>query len=281
MPTCNHQLTLDELSQLRALAARCQQADGYCIPIYSNLLLQRRNLPCNLLYYHQQQLIGFLSVFFFYDDGCELTLMVDPAWRRQGIAARLLATLMPVIQTSGVSCLYYPSPKGLNDAWLPSRALSYVRTEYSMQWKGGGTFKILPDNLTVYPAKSIEDIPSLVMLDVVGFHTDPLEMEIRFERLLLDPTYTLLLISFDNQVIGKAHLHQDPSHIQLSDIVILPAYQNRGLGQSLVNYCIQYALSMSALPVRLEVDSDNQNALHLYLKVGFNIINAWDVWKTI
>src|SRR3989338_4450414 len=105
MLICNHQLTLDELTQLRALAARCQQVDGYCIPLYSNLLLKRRNLPCNLLCYHQQQLIGFLSVFFFYDDGCELTLMVDPAWRRQGVAARLMATLMPVIETSGVSLL--------------------------------------------------------------------------------------------------------------------------------------------------------------------------------
>lgn len=278
MPICNHQLTSNELTQLQALASRCHQQDGNCIPIYSNLLVKRRNLPCNLLYYDQHQLIGFLSLFFFYDDACELTLMVDPLWRRQGIATRLIATIMPVIQTSGIHSIYYPSPKGLNDAWLPTQQLSYQKTEYEMEWKGTNPIQAIPDGLHFHKGTD-KDIQNLTQIDVTCFHTDRLEMEARFQRLVHDQTYTLFLISFENQVIGKAHLHEDPDHIQLSDIAILPAYRNQGLGQILLNYCIQNASKISTLPLRLEVDSHNQNALYLYLKSGFKITNAWDLWK--
>ena len=278
MPISNHQLTDDQLSQLNSLAKRCRKNDGGTIPIYTNQLLQRRSLPCNLLYYHQQQLIGFLSLFFFYEDACELTLMVDPAWRRQRIATRLISTILPLITSRELDHILCPSPAELNGDWLISRGFSYHNSEVQMQRKNTGIIELNYPELTFYQSVSDKDISTLVAMDIACFHTEKIEMENRFHRLLRDETYRLFIIKINDQPIGKAHLHEEAGQVQLSDIAILPSHQGRGFGQALVANCIQYARQNYTLPLRLNVESTNLNALHLYQKLGFKTMNTWNFW---
>ncbi len=276
MPLSTHQLDGEQLTQLNALAKRCQNHDGNAIPIYTNQLLQRRNLPCNLLYYHQRQLIGFLSVFFFYDDACELTLMVDPAWRKQCIAARLMSTILPVLTSRELDHLFFLSPHGLNDAWLTSRGLSYHHSELQMQWKKGRAVTLNHPELSFCQSISDNDISTLVTIDMACFDTEKNILEDRFYRLLRDDTYQLFMIKLNNQPIGKAHLHRESGQAQLSDVAILPDYQGRGFGKELVAHCVQSA--PQTLPLRLCVELTNQTALNLYQKIGFKTINTWDFW---
>lgn len=278
MPSNNYQLTHEQLTQLMGLANRCKQQDGNTVPIYSDLLLRRRNLPSNLLYYQKQQLIGFLSVFFFYDDACEVILMVDPHWRRQHIAKQLISTIMPVIHTRGLSQIFFASPKGLNDAWLKQQGFVYRNSEIQMQWNTSCNMKPPPSEVSFYQPSKDEEIPTLVNIDMACFNTEKTEMENRFHRLLRDDTYQLFIICYKNEPIGKAHLHREEGQFQLSDIAILPHVQGKGFGQALVEHCIQYAKTINALPLRLCVESTNQTALNLYQKLGFETMNAWDFW---
>lgn len=280
MPICNHQLTSDDLTQLKDLVRRCQTEDGNTIPIYSHILLQRRALPCNVLLYHQQKLIGFLSVFFFYTNGCELILMIDPKWRRQGLAMRLYAMIKPVLQSRMLDFIDYLSPKSLNETWLPKIGLRYHNSEYQMQWAGSTLSLPERSNVSFRQAQQVEDIDLLTKIDVVCFHSNEAELKTRFHRLLADEQYTLWFIYHDRQLVGKAHLYHAMEHTMLSDIAILPAYQRQGLGSALVSYCIKSARKKNHLPIRLEVESNNHKALNLYLKLGFKITNAWDIWRS-
>lgn len=276
MPLCNHQLTLEQVADLKALQARCARVDHNAIPLYLPSLLQRRTLPCNLLYYHQQQLVGFLSLFFFYDEACELTLMVDPMYRRQGIAQRLMATIMPVLQSRECRAIVCPSPKGCNDHWLPDRGFSCQRSEVQMQWSGR---RIGPSDDRIKVVLTDEDIPALTALDVACFQTDPIEMVARFQSLLRDPDYTLLLMEDEHhRAIGKAHLHDELEHVQLSDIAILPSEQGRGLGRALVLHCLHQAKTLTSHPICLDVAPTNERAFSLYVKCGFKVTNAYDFW---
>lgn len=277
MPTSNHQLTHEQFIDLQALVARCKQHDGNTIPIYSHLLLQRRSLPCNLLYYYQQQLVGFLSVFFFYDDACEIVLMVDPKVRRQHIASRLIAMILPVIQARGVEKIVFSTPGQLNNAWYSAKGFSYQKTEYQMQWRGANPVKVHNPSLCFSEAVD-DDIAFLVDINEQCFPEENNGMEGRFHHLIHDDNYTLLVIRDKGQPVGKAHLLQDDVQVQLSDIAILPAFQGRGLGQALVAQCIYHVAATSALPVCLDVESNNQHALRLYQKLGFSILNSWDFW---
>ncbi len=279
MPLSTHQLTIDQLADVNALAERCRLHDGNTIPVYSNLLLHYRNLPCNLLFYHRQQLIGFLSLFFFYEDGCELVLMVDPAWRRQHIATQLISTILPVIHSRGLHDVLCPVPQGLNDSWIPERGFTYHNGEVQMQWKGLRPSLVIDPTFTFLTAVEDVYITALVELDTACFHTDEQEMRSRFSRLLADESYHLCLMKKDDEVVGKAHLHIETQQVLLSDIAILPRYQGQGFGQALVAYCIHWSRTLSPLPLRLDVESNNQNALHIYQKLGFQTTNTYDFWK--
>lgn len=279
MPISNHRLTTAQLKHVKELAHRCQQLDGNTIPIYSNTLLQQRTLPCNLLYYRQQQLIGFASVFFFYENACELTLMVDPAFRRRHIAKVLTSTILPVIHARALAHIICSSPKGLNNHWLPTLGFQYHNCELQMQWNNTS----LPiaskyPELTILRAVHDDDITPLMALDTACFHTQHNEISPRFQQLLRDKTYTLFIMRQGQQAIGKAHLHQEIDQTQLSDIAILPEHQGKGLGQQLIAHCIHHARSTSRLPLRLDVEYTNNNALHLYQKLGFETRNTWDCW---
>src|SRR4051812_19799815 len=86
----NNQLSALQLQQLHELAALCQTTDGGVPCLYPHLLKEKRETDNNLLYYKNNQLIGFLSVYFFYADACEISLMVHPDYRQQKIATQLL-----------------------------------------------------------------------------------------------------------------------------------------------------------------------------------------------
>lgn len=274
----NHQLTAEHFDQLDALALRCRRQDGSSIPIYSHSLAQQRHLPCNVLYYHHRQLVGFLSVFFFYDNACEWTLMVDPAFRRRHIAAQLIATILPVIESKMVEHVICPSPKGQNDAWLSARGFVYQNSEMRMQWNRSTLPLNQSADLTFCQATDEVLIPELVGIDVACFHSEKREVELTYMRLIHDETYTLWIVCKNHQVIGKAHVHREISQVVISDIAILPDYQGHGYGQALVAYCLDDIRSTTTLPLCLDVDADNLNAVHIYEKLGFKSMNTCDRW---
>ena len=46
-------------------------------------------------------------------------------------------------------------------------------------------------------------------------------------------------------------------------------YRNQGLGQKLINYCIEYLVEKRYTQFTIGVEDDNKNAKHIYFKLGF------------
>src|SRR5579872_4950286 len=93
----NH-LSAEQLQQLEQLRLACKKVDNSAPNIYSYILENVRAFPASLLYYVQEQLVGFLGAYFFYEDAVEISLFIDPAHRRQGIAKQLIESVLPLIQ---------------------------------------------------------------------------------------------------------------------------------------------------------------------------------------
>src|ERR1700744_916642 len=98
MLTTNNQLDATQLSALEDLADLCKKADGDLPPMYYHILEQKRISNNNFLYFQKDKLIGFLSVYFFYTDACEVSLIVAPKHRRKGIAKKLLLEALPLVE---------------------------------------------------------------------------------------------------------------------------------------------------------------------------------------
>ncbi|HHF7367699.1 TPA: GNAT family N-acetyltransferase [Legionella bozemanae] len=272
------QLTEEQLKELEELKAVCKKKDGSVPNLYTHLLIQKRNLPTVLRYHDKQRLVGFLSVFFFYEDAVEISLLVHPDYRRKGIAKKMLRNILPLVKEQGYFKLIFSSPYLLNSQWLPELGFSYMHSEYYMERHDLTPLLDYQKNLT-YRTATEKDIPLLCVLDEACFFKTEVELVPRFEHILSDRTYQIILAFEDNHLVGKAHIRWEKNGATLSDIAVLPIRQGKGLGTALISHCINYALSEGKPHLNLDVETHNQKALNLYTRLGFLTENSCDYWE--
>lgn len=273
-----NQLTEDQVDDLEKLKAVCKKKDGSVPNLYTHLLTQKRNLPTVLLYYDKQQLAAFLSVFFFYEDAVEISLLVHPDYRHKGIAKKMLHNILPLVKEQGFFKLIFSSPSHLNDQWLTSLGFTYMHSEYYMERHDLNPLLDYKKNLT-YRTATEKDIPLLCVLDEACFYKTQSELIPRFEHILSDRTYQIILAFEDNHLVGKAHIRWQKHGATLSDIAVLPVRQGKGLGTALISHCINYALSEGKPDLNLDVETHNQKALNLYTRLGFLTENSCAYWE--
>ncbi len=272
------QLDSQQLKQLDVLSNECKQVDGNTIPFYPHLLCKDRIIPSNLLFYKQQQLVGFLSAFFFYEDACEITMMVSPLFRHQGIAALLLYEISRLLTFQPIQQLIFSTPHGVNDAWFLKAGFQYKGSEYQMRMQQTSLLPLLDKSLTIRVATDA-DIPMLCAIDEACFPRQQTEMPLRFSSLLNDANYTIFIAHQHGVPVGKAHIFwQNNDSVRLTDIAILPRVQGLGFGSELIKHCINHCVQAQKTTLILEVETSNKNALKLYTRLGFAVHNAHDYW---
>lgn len=272
-----NQLTEAQLNDLEKLRVLCKKADGSTPNLYTHILAKPRALPASVLCYEQNQLVGFISAFFFYDDAVEIALLVAPHVRRQGIAKQLLRTIIPLAFAHGIVNLIFSSPSQRNDKWLASLGFATTHTEYYMERTDLSPILDYNHSLTIRKATE-KDISVLGAIDEACFPKKTNDVTGRFQHLFEERHYDIFLGFLDNQPIGKAHLRWDKKGATLSDIAVLPSVQGKGYGTALIAYCVNAALSEGKPQVSLDVETHNERALHLYTRLAFTVQNACDYW---
>ncbi len=273
-----NQITEQQLHDLKQLANLCKKKDGSSPNLYTHILTQPRAFPASLLYYEQEQLLAFLSVYFFYDDAVEISLLVHPSYRKQGIAKQLLQTILPLIQFQNYFKLIFSTPSSINNSLLLNNGYAYSHSEYYME--RSDLAPILEHNRNLmFRIATIDDIPTLCGLDELCFPQKHGDLPDRFNHLLDNREYKILLAFNENTLIGKAHIRWEDKGTTLSDIAVHPKQQGKGYGTSLIAHCINHALSEGKPLLNLDVETHNKRALNLYTRLGFAVQNACDFWS--
>lgn len=277
MINTSNQLTTQQLKDLNTLTEECKKKDGSTPNLYLYLLEQPRTLPASVFYYENQKMLGFLSVYFFYDEAVEIALLIHPDFRRKGIAKQLLITMKPLLDIYNIKKLIFTTPTQQNKAWLSALGFSYQHSEYHMIRHDFSPLFQFTQNVTFREAQT-EDIPTLCFLDEACFPKKQTELPERFQSVLNDRNYQIIVILHNNQLLGKAHIRWGAQNATFSDIAILPEHQGKGLGTALIAHCINTALKKDKLHISLDVETHNTKALNLYTRLGFIIQNACDYW---
>ena len=284
MITQHHYLTEKQLRELNTLVHDCRANDKNIIPLYEHLLIQERTWPSIALCYQKKRLIGFIGLFFFYENAAEVSLMTTPRYRQQGVATKLLSRMLPLIQQQQIKTLIFSTPTHINNHWLTLKGLSYQHSEYEMQYHSSPNNVSLKkedtssDNmLTIRPAIA-HDIPALLCIDEACFPQNEPNTEQHFYQ-LLHSNATVLLAEKAGKAIGKAHITWKQDHAKLTDIAVMPFTQKQGIGYKIISHCIHLCLHRTISDIRLDVEVTNEEALKLYLRLGFIIKNAYDFWS--
>jgi ribosomal protein S18 acetylase RimI-like enzyme len=85
---------------------------------------------------------------------------------------------------------------------------------------------------------------------------------------------TMIYVKAGRDIIGLVafYLNEDSSDFAfISLICVLDKYRGNGIGSRLINKCIKLVQKNNNKSIRLEVDSENREAISFYRKFGFNI----------
>lgn len=86
----------------------------------------------------------------------------------------------------------------------------------------------------------------------------------------LNPNETIYVYKENNIIKGFIHIQNGLDIIDLLNIIVKPEYRNHGIGSVLLKYIID---NKQDKKIMLEVRSKNINAIQLYQKYDFKIIN--------
>src|SRR5205814_6064531 len=91
-----------------------------------------------------------------------------------------------------------------------------------------------------------------------------------------DAEYDVILL--DDQPAGRIWIGRDAKEIHLLDIVVLPDFQNRGVGRALLRSLIDEA-QLSDKALRHMVFIMNTDAIRFYERLGFVVIEEMGAYK--
>lgn len=271
-----HQLTPIQLKALKQLMARIKKQDGGLPPIHMDLIAQKRPLPCHFLYYQKQTLIGFASLYLFHTP--EITLLIHPTYRQKKITRLLVGAVHVLCTKTGRShflCASFLSPL---PNWMRVPKVSFHHHEYRMI-RTLKTPEIIQHTTLQIQKATKKMIATLCDIDAACFPGQNPDMHARFNELLQNKHYLILVALYQDKIIGKVHLQLQKKETILSDLSILPAFQHQGLGLALLKQAVNQVLSQGFVRIALEIIETATLLITFYKKAGFTKIKKIGVYQ--
>jgi len=274
-------LTPDEIAEISRLIDICNEHDRLRMRIGLEMLRERRGDETNdFLYYAGGQLVGYLEADSYSRKEKELTGMVHPDFRRQGIFAALFTAAKKELQQRGVQKLIFvcehKSESGR--AFLATTGAELAFAEHEM-WLGtlherGRRTEGL--SMRRAYAGDIDTIVSFLATDsgnvdgVKGWVT---------ELMGKPESFWFFLATLHGQPLGTVRLDfmEDVTGIYAFEVRL--GYRGLGYGREMLEQLIHIARAASTKPIMLDVETDNTNAVGLYLSCGFEVKTTYDYYE--
>jgi ribosomal protein S18 acetylase RimI-like enzyme len=274
-------LTPDELAAISRLTEICDTHDGLRMRIGMEMLRERRGDESNdFLYYVDGQLVGYLEADSYGRKEKELVGMVHPDFRRQGIFTALFTAARDEFQRGGIEKLIliceHKSVSG--QAFLATTRAELAYSEHEM-WlgafheRGRRTPGLL---MRRADARDIDTIVSLLATD-----SGNVEEVKRWVTELMDKpdAFWFYLAILNGQPLGTVRLDfmEDVTGIYAFEVRL--GYRGLGYGREMLEQLIHIASETSSKPIMLDVETDNTNAIGLYLSCGFEVKTTYDYYE--
>lgn len=88
-----------------------------------------------------------------------------------------------------------------------------------------------------------------------------------------NPVAYYFIVEYGGEIIAYAGIHVILEEAYITNIAVLPAYRQKGIGTKLLSYIIKHASKLGATYITLEVRTSNVAAISLYKRFGFHTVN--------
>ncbi|WP_127849436.1 GNAT family N-acetyltransferase [Lacticaseibacillus hulanensis] len=270
-------LTPEQKTAALQLQDRVHAVDHTYKQIYlSNQLNTEKAMATFFMATVDGRLVGFLMN---YADGdaseaAELSVVVDPEYRRQGIATKLIAAVRTELARFNYGRVEFVTERAFLDAQPEflhrTRLVEEEGTEFQLSCPGdtNADYK-LPDGFQLRQMTA-GDLPVLVGEKVTGFDdTDTAEARRYLEASLADPNIRqYVLVNTAGTILGT-------SSVDVADVyyfyglLVTAAERGRGYSKMLVRAIMADLARGEQKTMRLGVEAGNAVARHVYQQAGF------------
>jgi len=284
-------LSPQHLKEVKHLAALCKRVDGFDPVFYWNTIENRRNPGIHefLCYSLDSTLVGYLAIYHFEEQEVEVTLVVHPDYRAHNIQGRLFEKLKQAVAESPIDISRYVFTCNQENTLLKEflktesahcagvtrklalTARHYEKLKIAYEIAGG---ELLPVVLTLAEKNHI---PALAKLGARCFGVAMADYQYYLEQALSDPSKRIIVMRYQEKVIGKVHAHLDKRKAFLYDLCVDPAFQNQGLGGTLLCRALQMLFDEKMTQAIVDVSHDS--TLTWYEKFKFKCTTTYEHWK--
>lgn len=275
-------LTDTELADIAKLADVCNNQDGILLKLnWESLQKRKGERTDDFLYYQGGELIGSLHVYEFNKREVEISGMVHPDHRRNGVFRQLYALAEDSIRQRGIpSAIFIVNHESAGGkAFSEAQGAEYSFSEYQMELNFAKVAPPATDRIRLREAV-YEDRLLLNQLTAEGFNI-PLEAmkELTPDQFPDNGREGRYLAELDGKVIGKIGTFNDPECGFIFGFVIAEEHRGRGYGREILCKTIQRMIADNYRAVELEVAAKNEGALGLYLSCGFEVARRMDYYE--
>lgn len=262
-----------EKEAVRALEAVCNAADGTQFETYlSNQFNAHPEMDAFFFAWQEDDLAGVLSLYADEEDEAEVTALVRPDARGQGLFTALLGRALAALAPYGTEKLTFKT-----DAAFPAGAALAVALggqlrsqEYLMAARTDGPAPAgagLP-GLEVGPARP-EELAALTDIEQEAFGGSRDEAARYVEGTFAGQDQLLLAARLAGAPVGMASVETAGRWAYLYGVCVAAAHRGRGIGTGLLRGALAVLPSITPKRPALSVEADNAAALRLYTHAGF------------
>ncbi|MBT0912137.1 GNAT family N-acetyltransferase [Streptococcus salivarius] len=275
MIRATNQLTEQERKAAKALIASCQAHDQtFREPYLSNMLNFNPNMPAFFLYYQEGELLGLLTVYAD-DEDVEVSILVAPSHRRQGIARVMYRSFEKEMASYPIRSVTFQTERVFLDHH-PDLASHWglVEDEETETWLGR--------DKTPYALYSRSDVKVLLaepfyLDEIAQLHhqafsdaEETLEVSRRYiTEALKDSDGLLYILLKEAQVIGVCTVDLSGKCNYLYGLAVAEAYRGQGYGSYLTKSVVNQLIAQNDKFFQIAVEDSNVGAKRLYEKIGF------------
>ena len=275
MIQARNKLSQEELSEAKKLINCCQNYDGtYRDPYLSNMLNFDPNMPAFFLYYEKGELVGLLTVYAD-DQDVEVTILVHPTHRRQGVARALFTSFERETASFPIRSVTFQTERVFLDRY-PDFVSNWglVEHEEIETWLGKDR-RPYPlatvSNLDVLLAdRSYQDQISQLKFQAFSEEHESKDVVDRYvAKALKDPESRLYILLKNGQVIGTCTVDLSTNTNYLYGLAIAELERGQGYGSYLAKFLVNKLIEQNDKEFQIAVEDSNVGAKRLYEKIGF------------
>ncbi|GAF83838.1 unnamed protein product [marine sediment metagenome] len=235
----------------------------------------------DFFYYMDGNLIAYLALYTFENDEAEMSALVHPNYRQEGIFKKLLGEALLELRQRHISqCVWVrPHRSVITPEYLAAKNGRYTFSQVEMIAKNEPVAKELPE-LHLQQATR-QDIVTLAEIGAICFNSSFSETHQRFLENMNEKNRLAWIASLpDGKNIGKIHVRYDEDNTAyIHDLCILPAYRGKNYATAMILKTMQMLRENGQQQIFLDVECHNEGALRLYQQCGYVTSAGFDFWR--